>query len=191
MPAKKTAPNKTANGDSKFFVVNTIRKTSGDLKTKVSSYNEKYIEKKIENGKEFLTELKADPIKKFDDLIDDSKDAITEAKAVRVKALRKKVDTTRKTIRSRFNKVNQETRRFYKGIGNDAKLVMDDILELGKKNMNKIPVKKTIEKKISSAIDAIPATFNLPSKSEIDNLVTGIDGVNKKVDELNKQFVSA
>lgn len=186
MPTKKTAKT-----DSKFFVVNTIQETRDKIETKIKSYNKKYVEKKLETGREFLTELKADPVKKIDDLIDDAREAVTEAKTNRVEAIRNKVDTTKETIRGRFDKVNQETRRIYEGIGKDAKLVMEDALEMGKKNLDKLPMKKTVEKKLSSAIDAIPAKFNLPSKSEIDNLVTGIDGVNKKVDELNKQFAGA
>ncbi|MBU2452420.1 MAG: phasin family protein, partial [Proteobacteria bacterium] len=76
-------------------------------------------------------------------------------------------------------------------IGNDAKLIIENILEMGKKNLDKLPMKKTIEKKISSGIESIPSRLNLPSRDEIDNLVIGIDGVNKKVDELNKHFATA
>jgi len=38
------------------------------------------VKKQIENGREFITELKADPVKRIDDLIDDSREAIEKSK---------------------------------------------------------------------------------------------------------------
>jgi polyhydroxyalkanoate synthesis regulator phasin len=108
-----------------------------------------------------------------------------------MEALQKKVDTTKKNGRKKVERIHQETRTIYKGVENDAKLIIEDIVALGKKNLDKIPMKKTIEKKISHGIDSIPTKLNLPSKEEIDNLVTGLDGVNKKVDTLNKQYANA
>ena len=51
-------------------------------------------------------------------------------------------------------------------------------------------MKKTIEKKISTTIDSIPEKLNIPSKAEIDNLLESINGVNQKVDALNKKQFS-
>jgi len=183
--------NKTAKKESKFYIVKTINETKEKIQTKAKTYNEKYVKKQFENGREFIIELKADPVKKFDDLIDDGKDALEKVKSHRMETFKTKVDTTKKDVRKKIERINQETRTIYKGIENDTKLIVEDIVEMGKKNFDRIPMKKTIEKKISNSIDSIPAKLNLPSKGEIDNLVAGIDGVNKKVDALNKQYVNA
>lgn len=177
--------------ESKFYVAKTVTEVREKIEKKMKTYNEKFVKKQLENGREFLTELKADPVKRIDDLIDDGKDALKKAKTVRMESLRKKVDTTKGDVRKRIDKINLETKKVYKGIENDAKLIVEDFIAMGKKNLDKLPLKKTIEKKISAGINAIPSKLNLPSKEEIENLVIGIDGVNKKVDALNKQFVKA
>jgi polyhydroxyalkanoate synthesis regulator phasin len=185
------AAKKTAKKESKFYIAKTINQARETLESKVKDYNERYVKKQLENGREFITELKADPVKRIDDLIDDGKDAVNRLKSDRVKTLQKKIDTTKKQVQQKMDRISEETRTIYRGIENDAKLIFEDIVALGKKNLDKIPMKKTIEKKISDGFDSIPAKLNIPSKKEIDNLVRGIDGVNKKVDALNKQSVTA
>lgn len=181
----------TTKTESRFYIAKIINDAKGNIEKKIKIYNEKYVKKQFENGRGFITELKADPVKKIDDFIDDSRDAIKKVRSHRMETLEKKVDTTKKDVRKKIEKINQETRTIYKGIGNDAKLLIEDIVVLGKKNLEKLPMKKTIEKKISDGICSIPAKLNLPSKEEIDNLVTGIEDVDKKVNALNKQYVNA
>lgn len=183
-----TKEKKSTDKSSRFYIVNKMNETRKKFEGKVNTYNDKHIKKHLENGRDFISELKADPVKRIDDLIDDSKDAFKKAKSQRMGALQKKVNTTKKDVQKKIKQINNDTRTIYKGIENDAKLVVDDLVALGKKNLDKIPMKKTIEKKISHGINTIPAKLNLPSKEEIDNLVTGLDGVNKKVDDLNKQY---
>jgi len=108
-----------------------------------------------------------------------------------VAGMKEKIDKTKSKVRKKIEKINLETKKVYKGIENDAKLIVEDFIAMGKKNLDKLPIKKTIEKKISDSINAIPSKLNLPSKDEIENLVVGIDGVNKKVDDLHKQFANA
>jgi F0F1-type ATP synthase membrane subunit b/b' len=186
MATKKTT--KTSPKKSRFYIAKTLHEAKEKIEGKVKTYNEKYVKKQVENGREFITELKADPVKRIDDLIDDSRDAIKRVRSERMESLQKRVDTTKKDVRKKMNRVNKETRTIYKGIGNDAKLIVEDIVALGKKSLDKMPMKKTIEKKISHGIDTIPSKLNIPSKEEIDNLVKGIDGVSKKVDALNKEY---
>ncbi|MCP3873257.1 MAG: hypothetical protein GY699_08915 [Desulfobacteraceae bacterium] len=177
--------------ESKFYIAKTIKDARKKIETKIKTVNEKYVKKQLENGREFFSELKSDPIKRIDDLIDDSKDALNKTKDDRFKAWQKAAKTAKTDARKRFKKINIEGKKVYKGIENDAKLLVDDFIEISKKNIERIPMKKTIEKKIASTIESIPSKLNLPSKDEIDNLVSGIDGVNKKVDALNKQYANA
>jgi len=186
MTTKKAT--KISQKESRFYIAKTINETKEKIEGKVKTYNEKYVKKQVETGREFITELKADPVKRIDDLIDDSRDAIKRVRVERMENLQKRVATTKKEVRERMDRITKETRTIYKGIGNDAKLIVEDIVALGKKRLDKMPMRKTIEKKISHGIDAIPSKLNIPSKEEIDNLVKGIDGVSKKVDALNKEY---
>jgi len=183
--------NKTDKKESKFYIVKTINETKEKIESKVKTYNEKYVKKQLKIGREFITELGKDPVKTIDDLIYDTREAFEKVKSTRMETVQKKVDTAKKDVREKFEKMNQTTRQVYKGLENDAKLFVEDIIELGKKNMDRIPLKKIIEKKISASVDLIPSKLNLPSKTEIDNLVSEIDGVNKKVDALNSQCAGA
>jgi polyhydroxyalkanoate synthesis regulator phasin len=143
-------------------------------------------------GKDFLDELKADPIKKIDDLIDDGKDAVKKTREKRFGAVKQRVKETRTSMKKRFDTINTEKTKVVKGIENDAKLIVEEAIELGKKNIDRMPFKKNIEnieKTISKRMASLPSKLNLPSRDEIDNLVNGIDGVNKKVDSLTKQAV--
>ncbi|MDM8536721.1 hypothetical protein QUF70_08210 [Desulfobacterales bacterium HSG17] len=190
--------NKTGKKESEFYIAKTIDEAKEKIETrvksyneKIKSYNEKYVKNQIEKGREFITELKADPVKTIDDLIYDSFDAFNKVQSTRKETVQKKVDTTKKDVRERIEKINKKTGQVYKGLENDAKLIFEDIIELGKKNLDRIPMKKNIEKIISEKVDSIPSKLKLPSKAEIENLVIGIDGVNKKVDALNKQYAGA
>jgi len=189
MAAKKA--NQTIRKESKFYTVKMVNEAREKIESKVNTYNEKYVKKTVENGREFISELKANPVQRIDDLIDDSKDAFKKARVGRMETLQRKVDATQKDVRKKIELVIQKTQKVYKGIENDGKLIVEDIVALGKKNLEKIPMKKAIEKRISAGINSIPGKLNLPSKEEIDHLVAGINGANEKVDALNKQYVNA
>jgi hypothetical protein len=185
------AAKKTANTESRFYIAKTVNGAKEKIEKKVKPYSEKIVNQPLENGREFFTELKTDPVRKIEALVDGSKDAFNKLKSDRIETLQKKIETTKKDALEKWGGINEKTQKIYKGIGNDAKLITADFFALGKKNLDKIPMKKTIGKKIFAGIDAIPGKLNLPSKGDIDNLVTGIDGVNKKVDALNKEYAKA
>lgn len=189
MATKKS--QKTTKKESKFYVAKSVAQAREKFETKVKTANEKFVKKQIETGREFFTELKADPVKRIDDLIDDSRDALKKAKETRMESLQQKLDDRKENVRKKMDTINKKSKEVYKGIENDAKMIFDDVIEMGKKNIDKLPLKKSIEKKISAGIDSIPSKLNLPSKEEIDNLVAGVDGVNKKVDALNRDFARA
>lgn len=180
-----------AKNESRFFIVKTVNGAKEKIDDQIKAYNKKYVKKTVENSREFIKEMKADPVERIDGLIDDGKKALGKVKSDGFKAIRKKMTTSKNDVRKKFKKINLETQRVYKGIENDAKMIVEDLFSFGKKNLDKIPMKMTIEKKISAGINVIPEKLNLPSKSEIDNLLKGIDGVTKKVDVLNKQFTNA
>jgi polyhydroxyalkanoate synthesis regulator phasin len=189
MATPKTA--KKNQKESRFYIAKTLGDAREKIEKTVKTYNDKYVKKQLETGREFITELKADPVKRIDDLIDDGRDAIKRVRSERMDTLQKKINTTQKEVRQKMDRITKETRTVYKGIGNDAKLIVEDMLALGKKSLAKMPLKKSIEKRISHGIDAIPSKLNIPSKEEIDNLVKGLDGVSKRLDALNKEYARA
>ena len=189
MTIEKTA--EATKGESRFYIAKTMNKARADIEKKLKMYNEKYVKKQFENGREFIAELKADPVKRIDDLIDDSREVIKKVKFHGLETIDKKMDVAKKDVLQKIEKINQETRTIYKGIGHDAKLIIEDMVILGKEKLNKMPLKKNIEKKIFDGIDAIPAKLNLPSKEEIERLITEIEDVDKKISALNKQDVNA
>ena len=189
MAAKTT--RKKAKTESKFYVVNTVADAREKIETKVKTVNEKYLKKQLESGKKFYTELKDSPKKRIDDLIGEGKDSLKKARQTRVDSIQEKVRTTKTDVKKKLDALSDRSQKIYNGLENDAKMIIEDVIEMGKKNLDKIPMKKTVEEKINAGIDAIPAKLNLPSKEEIDNLVAGIDGVSKKVDALNKEYAKA
>ncbi len=189
MSAEKTA--ETTKGESRFYIAKTMNEARAGIEKKIKIYNEKYVQKQLENGREFITELKADPVKRIDDLIDDTREAIQKIKSHGMETIDKKMDVAKKDILQKIETINKETRTIYKGIGHDVKLIIEDVVTLGKEKLDKMPLKKNIEKKIFDGIDAIPAKFNLPSKEEIDSLITEIEDVDKKINALNKQDLNA
>jgi hypothetical protein len=185
------ATKKTNQTESKFYVANTMAQAKEKIEEKVNTVKEKYVKKQVENTWQFINEIKADPVKKFDDIIDDGKDAISKLKTDRVETISKKVERVKKVAKQRVERLNKETQKVYEGIEHDARLIVEEMIALGKEKLDKLSMKKIIKEKVTKGMDAIPSKLNLPSKEEIDKLVTGIDGVNKKVDALNREFAGA
>ncbi len=185
--ATKRATQKT---ESRFYIVKTVKETQKKIEDKAKTYNEKYVKNQLNSGKEFITELKANPVKKIDGLIDDSKDAIKKTREDRYNAWKKVVKTARKDAKVRFSKLNTESKKVYRGVESDAKLVIKEVIEMSKKNIDRLPMKKNLEEKISKSIESIPSKLNLPSRKEFDNLANGLNGASKKVYELSKQVIN-
>ena len=97
---------------SKFYVAEKVIEAKAKIETKVKTVNDKLIKKQFESSREFLSELKADPVKRIDVLIVDSKDAIKKVKTEKLETLQKKVNTTKSKIREKLEKINLETKRF-------------------------------------------------------------------------------
>ncbi|SMD00369.1 hypothetical protein SAMN02746065_12023 [Desulfocicer vacuolatum DSM 3385] len=178
---------KTTENKSRFYVAQSIRDAKEKIQEKIKTYNEKYMKEQLETGRGFIHEFKSDPVKTVDDLIGDSHNVIQKIKSARMEILQKKMDTTKKDVHRQLEKINKTTHTVCKGIEGDAKLIAEDLLDLGKKNLDKMSLKKKIEKKIFQGIDAIPEKLNIPSKKDIDDLRNSINRVNQKLDGLNKK----
>jgi len=76
-----------------------------------------------------------------------------------------------------LEKLNSEGKKVYNGVESDVRRVIKDVIEMSKKNIDKIPMKKKLEDKISKGIESIPVKLNLPSRHEIDSLTSEITKV--------------
>jgi len=185
---EKTVKPKT---ESRFYIARTVLEIRETIKDKVDTCKEKYIKNQLKTGREFISEFKDDPMKRLNDSIDDGKEAMKKVKKGPFKAAGKIIDNVKTGTREKMEKAGQIRKEIYRGIEGDARLVVDDMVNMGKKTFDKLPMKKNIENKINSTINSIPSRLNLPDKEEIKSLMNGINGMNKKVDELNKLHVSA
>ena len=79
-----------------------------------------------------------------------------------------------------------DTRSVLEGIGQDARLVVDEAVSGGRQALDKVPGKQKIEKELRSRIQTLPAQFNLPSKKDIDGLSRRVSRLSKKVEALHQ-----
>ena len=79
-----------------------------------------------------------------------------------------------------------DARTLIKGIEKDARLVVDEVVSGGRQALDRVPVKRKIEKEVRVRIRRLPAQFNLPSKKDVDGLARRVGTLNKKVDALHR-----
>lgn len=204
---------KSQKGESKYHTLRAVQETRESMKRRLDLYNEKYVSKSIESGRGFIKGLNKDPLKKIDEMISSSTKAAKNLRSDSVKkydelkdktkeftekvkkspfkmmgsiASQAKSDTTRK-----FEEYRASRRKIVENIEKDAEIVKKDILDAGKKVIDKIAVKRSIEEKIGRTVQKLPSMLNLPSKKEVEELIKGIDSVSRKVDSLAGQSVTA
>ena len=209
--AKKTV-KKTK---SQFYVARTAREVRDNLTDMVKDNHEKYVQNPFKISKEFIEDVRNDPRKVFDGLVDDGQDFVKDVRKDARKTVddgKKLVEDLRKDPRNVFDgfvddakeyvgKVRKDARKtmddfvengkeFLEGIEKDTRRVIDDFLESGKKTIEKFPMAETVEKKISSGMQAVSSQLNLPSKKDIEKLTSSVKTLKNKVDNLSKQYAA-
>jgi hypothetical protein len=182
--------------ESKFYIANTMKDARKKVEGTLKDYDEKFVKVQLKNGRAFFTELKANPIKKVGNLIDENRGIITKTRTRRLELWKKTVENIKEenfkaNTRKKFNEYQTHRKNIYKGIGSDAKIVMDDLKEMGKKNMKKSAIKGKIEKRFAKRVNSIYSTLNIPSKDQVESLLAEVKTVTKKVDALGKDFPRA
>jgi hypothetical protein len=160
--------NMAAKNESRFFIGQTIIDTRKTLKKKIDVQTKKHIKTKIKTSRQFMSDFKKDPGKQFDSFITEKKN--------RFKVFTK---DSKKTYNGFVNDGKTTMKKVYKGVTSDARIVADDV-----KNISN----KTIERKIRTVTGKVFSKLNLPSKKAVHNLMADVDGINKKVDKLNKLY---
>ncbi len=207
---KKSTPAKT-----RFYVVDTVQRTRRRVSDKLEDYNDTYITRPINSGRSWVADLKKAPRQTLEGLLDDGKEMITDlnretrstvgglikdGKAFLTKAGKAPrrtldgmlddgkslIDDLRDEARSRMADLKAEARTLIKGIEKDARLVVDEVVTGGRQALDRVPVKRRIEKEVRVRIRRLPAQFNLPSKKDVDGLARRVGVLNKKVDALHR-----
>ena len=167
----------TTKTESRFYIGQTVIDIKDTLKNKFDAKTTKHIKTRITTGKKFISDLKQNPKKHLSSVVDENK--------TRVKNFTK---NSKKTYNNFINDSKQTATKVTKGLKSDIKIITGDMTNLKTRTLNKFTVKESINKKISNIAKKIPSKLNLPSTEEIQNLMTGIDGINKKVDKLNNMY---
>lgn len=205
----ETVEDKKQEKESRYQTINTICETRESFKKRVDSYNSKYIRKPVEVGRGFVKELQDDPLKRIDTLIEDSTKAVKKLKTdsrkryedIRTKSkeisgkvkdspfkyMGKVVKDAKGDTDKKLEKYKESRTKFLNGVEKDVAVIRKDIWDAGKKALDKVPVKKSVEKRLNATIEKVPSMLNLPSKKEVEELIKGLDNVSKKVDSLGKQ----
>ena len=119
-------------------------------------------------------------------------DAVTEKiKDYNEKYLAKSIDKGKKTLK-KYNKKYiekniEKSKEYLEKPYKELTEKLDGVVADGKKFMRKLPLVKTVEKKVTSSLNSLPGFINMPSKGEIDKLSRAIKSLNKNIETLNIQ----
>ena len=81
----------------------------------------------------------------------------------------------------------EDGKSIMKGIEKDARIVLDEMVDSGKKTLDNLPGKKKFQKKIEKRIKSVPLQFNLPTRKDIDRLMEKLESLNTKLDTLGQE----
>ena len=215
--SKKKAKKNVKAETSKYYIVKTVQDAKSGIRNRAETYKERYIEKPVEVSREFVEDLKNDPRSVIEDLIGDGRDFVEDLTAESrdkidvfvsdgkdfFKKMRKNprkvmdefiddgqefFSDLKNDTKDRFEEYVNDGKGVFEGIEKDVRLAWDDVVANSKKVFDKKKVKKTIEDKINNSMKTFTNRLNMPSKNEVENLMAGIDALNKKVETMSKTY---
>jgi hypothetical protein len=113
-------------------------------------------------------------------------DAVTEKiKDYNEKYLAKSIDKGKKTLKKynekyvvkNIEKGKEYLEKPYKKLTDKV----DDVIVDGKKFMRKLPMVKTVEKKVTGSLNSLPGLINMPSKGDLKKLTQAMKVLNKGI----------
>ena len=208
MAQKKTKRQTRKKAASRFYVVRSIQDVRKNMTERVENYHQEFIKDPLQSGKEVVEDFRDDPRKAMDTLIDDSRRFVGDLK----KDAKKKVDGVVTDSRKLYKKARKNPRKtlnnmvddgrdfaedlfedgksFMKGIEKDAQIVLDEMVDSGKKAMDNLPGKKKFQKKLENRIESLPKQFNIPTRKDINLLMSKLKDLNQKIDTLGKEIAA-
>ena len=208
MAQKKTKRQTQKKAASRFYVVRSIQDARKNMTDRMENYHQEFIKDPIQSGKEVVEDFRDDPRKAMDNLVDDGRKLIGDLKKDTKKKVngvvadsRKLYKKARKNPRKTFNKMVDDGRdfaedlledgkSFMKGIEKDARIVLDEMVDSGKKALDNLPGKKKFQKKVEKRIKSLPKQFNLPTRKDINLLMGRLENLNTKIDTLGKEIAA-
>lgn len=162
MAKKETKETKKSN-----VIVEKVQKASDAVTEKIKDYNEKYVAKSIEKGREVFKEYNEKYV---------------------VKNIEKGKEYIEKPYKKFVDKVDEVLAKG-RDLEKDAFKKLDGVIVNGKKIMYKLPLVETVEKKVTSSLNALPGVINMPSKGEIEKLTIAMQSLNKNIESLKSQKI--
>lgn len=208
MAQTKSKSQSKKKAASRFYVVRSIHDVRKNVTERVESYHQDYIKAPIESGKEVVEDFRDDPRQALDNMVDDGckfvvdlkKDAKKRVRGVAVdsrKFYRKAKKNPRKTFTSLVDDgkdmaedLLEDGKAMMKGVEKDARLVLDEMADSGKKALDNFPGKKKLQQKIEKRIKTVPLRFNMPTRKDINQLMSRLDDLNTKIDTLGKAYTA-
>lgn len=146
-------------------IVEKVQKASDAVTGKIKDYNEKYVVKSIEKGREVLKEYNEKYV---------------------VKNIEKGKEYIEKPYKKFTDKVDEVLAKG-RDLEKDAFKKLDGVIVNGKKFMYKLPLVETVEKKVTNGLNSLPGMINMPSKGEIEKLTLAMQSLNKNIETLKNQ----
>ncbi|MBS3758696.1 MAG: hypothetical protein KGY61_08525 [Desulfobacterales bacterium] len=166
MAAEKTTTSKTQKKDeSGFFIIRTVKNARDNVSERLRTYNDKYLAKTIEKGRGTVKQYNE---KYVSPVIEKGRSAI---------------DRPYKKISKSVDDALAKGREFEK----DAVKRFDEFVDNSRKYLYKVPMVETIEKRVSSSLNAVPRVINMPCKEDIDNLTSAMETLNANIETMKKQ----
>lgn len=208
MAQKKTKRQTKKKAASRFYVVRSIQDVRKNMTERVENYHQEFIKDPLQSGKEVVEDFRDDPRKAMDTLIDDSRRFVGDLKKDAKKKVngvvtdsRKLYKKARKNPRKTLNNMVDDGRdfaedlfedgkSFMKRIEKDAQIVLDEMVDSGKKAMDNLPGKTKFQKKLENRIESLPKQFNIPTRKDINLLMSKLKDLNQKIDTLGKEIAA-
>ncbi len=146
-------------------IVAKVQKASDAVTGKIKDYNEKYVAKNIEKGREALKEYNEKYV---------------------VKNIEKGKEYIEKPYKKITDKVDEVLAKG-RDLEKDAFKKLDGVIVNGKKFMYKLPLVETVEKKVTNSLNSLPGYINMPNKGEIQKLTQAMQSLNKNIEALKNQ----
>ena len=179
----------------RFYAVQSIEKSRDNWMETIRDYNDKYVMKPFESGKDFMGDMRKDPRKVMDDLFSDGKKFTEDVKKDPRKVLNDLMDDgkdfaagVRKDIRKAVENAVDGSRDFYRAMGKDSRKWMDGLSDSRKKMVERIPGLAAMENGISRRLQTVPDWLNLPSKKDVDKLNKSVKTLNTRLNTLTRQY---
>jgi len=168
----KSVKTKKTSKEEQGVIVEAFQKATDAVSTKMKDYNEKYLTKAIENGKEKVKEINEKYLEYNE------------------KYLTKNIEKGKEYVEGPYNKLTDKVDEVLakgRDIEKDALKKLDEFVEDGRKFMYKIPMVETVEKKMTEGLNALPGMINMPSKGEIVKLTKAMKALNSNIESLKTQ----